>query len=71
MTIKRCMNCSDPFSTRIVKLDNFCSNKCKIEFNNKLININKISDTQAEMEFKAKQKEKDKDWRLSRRRILR
>ncbi len=69
MTIKRCMNCSKPFSTRVIKLDNFCSVECKNEFRNKLIDINKISDTQAEMEFKAKQKERNKDFRLSRRRI--
>ena len=69
MTIKRCSNCGKPFSTRIIKSSNFCSKECEYKFNKNLKDITDISVTQMDRDYKSKQKDEEKDHRLSRRRI--
>lgn len=60
MTIKRCLNCGDPFSTRVIKLKDFCSVECKYEWKNKQIkNILGI-----DLDVKTKQKAKTNNYRL-------
>jgi len=66
--MKRCMNCGNPFFNRVIKLDNFCSIKCKHSFNNKKLKENEDwMDKQANMDVQAKQKAKADDYRILRR----
>jgi len=60
MMIKRCLNCGNPFSPRIIKLEYFCSVECEHGF--KLKQINNTSGI--DLDVKAKQKAKTNNYRL-------
>ncbi len=67
MTIRRCMNCGNPFSTRITKLENFCSVECEYTFKNKQLDNKDWQEVQMDIDFKAIQEGKANDYRLLRR----
>ena len=64
--MKRCNNCSRPFFPSKSKLENFCSGKCKFEFEDKQVDDDGWLKKQQAMDFKAKQDDIRRDNRLIR-----
>ena len=48
------MNCGNPFSTRVIKLEYFCSVECEHEFKNKQSDNEDWMSSQIDMDIKAK-----------------
>lgn len=71
MTINRCTGCGKIFSSNKSKLDFFCSIKCKVVYDQKLYDKrdNDWFEVQSEIDLKARREDKNKDFRLSRRRL--